>query len=145
LNSGVDKNPIIEMSERASKEGGSARNTPQPEEFTPSTSRIKMNVSTLSPTSISLNEKKDELQNLNNRFASYISGVKDMETEIYKLKQELKFLEEMKNKELSSIKVLFETELNDLRYAVDHEAGLKNVFQIKNKSLTSEIEELSQK
>jgi len=147
LNSGGDRTPAIEMSQRASRKGGAARNTPQPDESTASTTNSEKSrrTATLSPTRFSRIQEKHELQNLNNRLAAYIDRVKYLETENSKLTQQLHSSEEVTTREVSNVKVLFESELEDLRNALDREAKLKSRLELESRRKTLEVEELKTK
>jgi len=135
------------MSQRASRKGGAARNTPQPDESTTSTTNSEKSrrTATLSPTRFSRIQEKHELQNLNNRLAAYIDRVKYLEAENSKLTQELHSSEQVTTREVSNVKVLFESELEDLRNALDREAKQKSRLELENRRKTLEIEELKTK
>lgn len=135
------------MSQRTGRKGGAARNTPQPDESTASTTNSEKSrrTATLSPTRFSRIQEKHELQNLNNRLAAYIDRVKYLETENSKLTQELHTCEEITNREVSNVKVLFETELEDLRNALDREAKDKNRLELENRRKNLEFAELKSK
>lgn len=135
------------MSQRPLRKGGAARNTPQPDESTTSTTNSEKSrrTATLSPTRFSRIQEKHELQNLNNRLAAYIDRVKYLEAENSKLTQELHSSEEVTTREVSNVKVLFESELEDLRNALDREAKQKSRLELENRRKTLEIEELKTK
>ncbi|XP_016661056.2 lamin Dm0-like [Acyrthosiphon pisum] len=138
-----DRTAAIEMSQRASRKGDVARNTPQPKETASTTNSEKSRrTETLSPTRFSRIQEKHELQNLNNRLAAYIDRVKYLETENSKLTQELHSLEEVTTREVSNVKLLFESELEDLRNALDREAKLKSCIELESRRKTLEVEKL---
>jgi len=134
------------MSQR-NRKGGAARNTPQPDESTASTTNSEKSrrTATLSPTRFSRIQEKHELQNLNNRLAAYIDRVKYLETENSKLTQELRSCEEVTTREVSNVKVLFESELDDLRNALDREAKEKSRLELENRRKNLEVGELKTK
>jgi len=137
------------MSQRTSRKGGVTRNTPQPDESTASTTNSEKSISkrtaTLSPTRFSRIQEKHELQNLNNRLAAYIDRVKYLETENTKLTQELHSSQEVVTREVSNVKVLFESELEDLRNALDREAKEKSRLELENRRKILELGELKTK
>lgn len=134
------------MSQRTSRKGGATRNTPQPDDSTASTASDKSRRTvTLSPTRFSRIQEKHELQNLNNRLAAYIDRVKYLETENSKLTQELHSCQEVTTKEVTNVKVLFESELEDLRNALDREAKEKSRLELENRRKNLETEELKSK
>ncbi|XP_050535226.1 lamin Dm0-like [Daktulosphaira vitifoliae] len=134
------------MSQRTSRKGGATRNTPQPDDSTASTASDKSRRTvTLSPTRFSRIQEKHELQNLNNRLAAYIDRVKYLETENSKLTHELHSCQEITTKEVTNVKVLFESELEDLRNALDREAKEKSRLELENRRKNLETEELKSK
>lgn len=139
------------MSQRTSRKGGATRNTPQPDESAASTTNSEKSISiskrtaTLSPTRFSRIQEKHELQNLNNRLAAYIDRVKYLETENTKLTQELHTSQEVVTREVSNVKVLFESELEDLRNALDREAKEKSRLELENRRKILEVGELKTK
>lgn len=134
------------MSQRSSRKGGAARNTPQPDDAASTTNSEKSRrTTTLSPTRFSRIQEKHELQNLNNRLAAYIDRVKYLETENSKLTHELHCSQEVTTREVSNVKVLFEAELDDLRNALDREAKEKSRLELEIRRKTGELIELRTK
>ncbi|VVC31625.1 Intermediate filament protein,Lamin Tail Domain,Intermediate filament protein, conserved site [Cinara cedri] len=134
------------MSQRVSRKGSAARNTPQPDESTSTTNSEKSRrLGTLSPTRFSRIQEKHELQNLNNRLAAYIDRVKYLETENSKLTKELHSSQEVTTREVTNVKVLFESEIEDLRNALDREAKEKSRLELENRRKILEFEELKTK
>lgn len=134
------------MSQRSSRKGGAARNTPQPDDTASTTNSEKSRrTATLSPTRFSRIQEKHELQNLNNRLAAYIDRVKYLETENSKLTQELHSSQEVTTREVSNVKVLFEAELDDLRNALDREAKEKSRLELEIRRKNVEVVELRTK
>ncbi|XP_050440632.1 lamin Dm0-like [Adelges cooleyi] len=131
------------MSQRSSRKGGATRNTPQPDDST--ASEKSRRTVTLSPTRFSRIQEKHELQNLNNRLAAYIDRVKYLETENSKLTHELHSSQEVTTREVTNVKVLFESELEDLRNALDREAKEKSRLELENRRKNLETEELKSK
>lgn len=133
------------MSQRTSRKGGAARNTPQPDDSVSTNSEKSRRTATLSPTRFSRIQEKHELQNLNNRLAVYIDRVKYLETENSKLTQELHSSQEVTTREVSNVKVLFEAELDDLRNALDREAKEKSRLELEIRRKNVEVVELRTK
>lgn len=139
--------PSTAMSQRTGRKGGAARNTPQPDESAASTTNSEKSrrTITLSPTRFSRIQEKHELQNLNNRLAAYIDRVKYLETENSKLTHQLQTSEEITTREVSNVKVLFESELDDLRNALDREAKEKSRLELESRRKNLELGELKTK
>lgn len=133
--------------QRTSRKGSAARNTPQPDESTASTTNSEKSrrQGTLSPTRFSRIQEKHELQNLNNRLAAYIDRVKYLETENSKLTRELHSSQEVTTREVTNVKVLFESEIEDLRNALDREAKEKSRLELENRRKVLEFEEIKTK
>lgn len=85
-------------------------------------------------------EKKD-LQNLNERFASYIDKVRFLEAQNRKLANELETLKSRWGKETSAIKDMFEQELASARKLIDDLTREKSDLEIKNSNLQDRMNE----
>ena len=88
-------------------------------------------------------EKKD-MQDLNERFASYIEKVRFLEAQNRKLSDELNKLKQAWGKETNSIKSMYEVELGELRRVLDENEKQKADLQINIDSLKQEIGETTQ-
>ncbi|XP_060062534.1 lamin Dm0-like [Ylistrum balloti] len=102
-------------------------------EETPSTSSAspgRRGVRSPSPARLTRQNEKDQLQNLNDRLASYIDRVRFLEAENSKLTVQIKSVEETVNRDRSNIKAVFQTELDDARRLLDETAKEKARLQI---------------
>ncbi|KAJ8262753.1 hypothetical protein COCON_G00152100 [Conger conger] len=98
----------------------------------------------LSPTRISRLQEKEELRNLNDRLAVYIDKVRSLESENSVLHLQITEREEVRSRELTSIKSLYETELADARRSLDDTAKDRAKLQIELGKLNTEHEQLLQ-
>lgn len=88
-------------------------------------------------------EKKD-MQDLNERFASYIEKVRFLEAQNRKLADELEKLKQKWGKETTAIKAMYQAELDEARRLLDEAEKEKARLQIRVDSLENEMEELRQ-
>ena len=88
-------------------------------------------------------EKKD-MQDLNERFASYIEKVRFLEAQNRKLADELDKLKQKWGKETSAIKAMYQAELDEARKLLDDAEKEKARLEIRCASLEEQIEELRQ-
>ncbi|KAI1900255.1 hypothetical protein AGOR_G00048110 [Albula goreensis] len=98
----------------------------------------------LSPTRISRLQEKEELRNLNDRLAVYIDKVRSLESENSVLQLQITEREEVRSRELTGIKSLYETELADARRSLDDIAKERAKLQIELGKINSEHEQLLQ-
>lgn len=98
--------------------------------------------SPLSPTRATRMEEKTQLQNLNNRLATYIDRVRQLEQENNRLYRQIQTSEETTTREVSHIKDMYENELNQTRVALDSLAKEKAKLEIDTKRLFEENAEL---
>uniref|UniRef100_A0A672PZ23 Lamin B1 n=2 Tax=Sinocyclocheilus grahami TaxID=75366 RepID=A0A672PZ23_SINGR len=96
----------------------------------------------LSPARISRLQEKQELQQLNDRLAAYIDTVRGLESENSVLQRQLREREEVRSRETSGLKALYETELADARTALDDTARERARLQLELGKLASEHEQL---
>ncbi|XP_016364841.1 lamin-B1-like [Sinocyclocheilus rhinocerous] len=96
----------------------------------------------LSPARISRLQEKQELQQLNDRLAAYIDTVRGLESENSVLQLQISEREELRSREISGLKALYETELADARTALDDTARERARLQLALGQITSEHEQL---
>jgi intermediate filament protein if len=89
-------------------------------------------------------EKKD-MQDLNERFASYIEKVRFLEAQNRKLSDELDKLKSKWGKETTAIKAMYQAELDEARKLLDDAEKDKAALEIKVASLEEQLEELRNK
>ena len=89
-------------------------------------------------------EKKD-MQDLNERFASYIEKVRFLEAQNRKLADELDKLKQKWGKETTAIKAMYQAELDEARRLLDDAEKEKAKHQLRCDSLEEEIAELKDK
>ncbi|MCI4388345.1 hypothetical protein PGIGA_G00084630 [Pangasianodon gigas] len=119
---------------------------------TPAGQRISTRASTagggggtpLSPTRITRLQEKEELSNLNDRLAIYIDKVRSLESENSVLHLQISEKEEVRSRELTGLKALYETELADARRSLDDTAKERARLQIELGKLRTEHEQLLQ-
>ena len=99
----------------------------------------------LSPTRISRLQEKEELCNLNDRLAVYIDKVRSLESENSVLHLQVSEKEEVRSRELTGLKSLYETELADARRSLDDTAKERARLQIELGKIKSEHEQLLHK
>lgn len=98
----------------------------------------------LSPTRISRLQEKEELSNLNDRLAIYIDKVRSLESENSILHLQISEKEEVRSRELTGLRSLYETELADARRSLDDTAKERAKLQIELGKIKSEHEQLLQ-
>ena len=86
-------------------------------------------------------EKKD-MQDLNERFASYIEKVRFLEAQNRRLADELEKLKAKWGKETSAIKAMYQAELDEARRLLDEAEKDKAKFQINADSLEEQLNEM---
>lgn len=87
---------------------------------------------------MSLSQEKDELQDLNNRLAGYVDRVRLLNTENSRLIQQLRSSKD-------SVELLYKSEIDALREALDREADEKNRVILENIRKTIEVQGLKTK
>ncbi|KAI1301896.1 Lamin Dm0 [Halotydeus destructor] len=88
-------------------------------------------------------EEKKNLQNLNDRLANYIDTVRRLEIENKQLHQRIQSSQETTTREVTSIKTLYEKEINDSRKLLDSTATEKAKLQIEVTRLRGENNDLN--
>jgi len=86
--------------------------------------------------------EKVELQNLNDRLATYIDRVRNLETENSRLSIEVQTTRDTVTRETTNIKNIFEAELLETRRLLDETARDRARGEIDIKRLWEETEEL---
>ncbi|XP_043828998.1 lamin-B2 [Dromiciops gliroides] len=97
----------------------------------------------LSPARISRLQEKEELRELNDRLAHYIDRVRALELENDRLLLQVSEKEEVTTREVSGIKVLYESELADARRVLDETARERAKLQIEIGKLRAELDEVN--
>ncbi|XP_053320531.1 lamin-L(III)-like isoform X2 [Spea bombifrons] len=83
-----------------------------------------------SPTRLSRLQEKEELRHLNDRLAAYIERVRSLEADKSLLKLQLEETEEVSTREVSNLRLLYETELADARKLLDYTANERARLQV---------------
>nr|AAC31543.1 lamin B1 [Xenopus laevis] len=96
----------------------------------------------LSPTRISRLQEKSDLQELNDRLAVYIDKVRSLESENSLLHVQVTEREEVRSREVSGIKELYETELADTRRSLDDTARERAKLQLELSKISVEHQDL---
>ncbi|KAM6033936.1 lamin-B1 isoform 1-T1 [Chlamydotis macqueenii] len=107
-----------------------------------SRSRGSAAATALSPTRISRLQEKEELRQLNDRLAVYIDKVRSLETENSALQLQVTEREEVRGREVSGLKAVYEAELADARRALDDTARERAKLQIELGKIRAEHEQL---
>lgn len=98
--------------------------------------------SPLSPTRVSRMAEKAEMQNLNDRLASYIEAVRALQVENNHLAKQVTTSQETITRETTAVRVMYEQELKEAREILDRTAGEKARLEIENKRIREENEDL---
>ncbi|XP_068191723.1 lamin-B1 [Antennarius striatus] len=96
----------------------------------------------LSPTRISRLQEKQQLRDLNDRLAVYIDKVRNLESENDVLLLQISESEEVRTREVSGLKALYETELADARRSLDDSSKERARLQMELGRLQAEHEQL---
>lgn len=121
-----------------------SRRSTRSEEETPSTSGYTSpgrRSRAASPARITRQEEKTQLQNLNDRLAAYIDRIRNLETENSRLLVQVRSTEETVSREVSSVKSMYENELEDARRVLDDTAKEKARLQIENGKYKADADE----
>ncbi|XP_055952269.1 lamin Dm0-like [Argiope bruennichi] len=98
--------------------------------------------SNLSPTRITRIQEKAELQNLNDRLATYIDTVRNLEQENQRLTTLIRTTQETTTKEVTNVKNCYEKELSEVRKVLDITAKEKAKLQLEADKWKNEADEL---
>ena len=98
-----------------------------------------------SPTVVSRLEEKKELASLNDRLASYIDRVRQLEHENKQLSTQVRTREETVTREITNIKGLYESELADARKLLDATAKDKASLQLEVNKLRADADDWKDK
>jgi len=101
--------------------------------------------SPVSPSRISRQREKEDLQNLNDRLVAYIDSVRRLESENSRLQSALYTYTESSSKEVGEIKSLFERELEDAKRLIDELAKEKARLEIDTSKYKAEFDEIALK
>ncbi|XP_029941103.1 lamin-B1 [Salarias fasciatus] len=96
----------------------------------------------LSPTRITRLQEKQQLRDLNDRLAVYIDKVRSLESENSVLHLQISEKEEVRSREVTGLKALYETELADARRSLDDSSKERAWLQIELGKIKSEHEQL---
>ncbi|KAK6492736.1 lamin-B1-like isoform X1 [Huso huso] len=107
-------------------------------------SRSSAGSTPLSPTRITRLQEKDDLRNLNDRLAVYIDKVRSLESENSVLQLQISEKEDVRSRELTGLKSLYENELADTRKSLDYTARERAKLQIELGKIKTEHEQLLQ-
>ncbi|XP_075719099.1 lamin-B2 [Rhinoderma darwinii] len=97
----------------------------------------------LSPTRITRLQEKEALRHLNDRLAVYIDRVRSLELENDRLMLKVSEKEEVTTREVSGIKILYESELADARKVLDETARDRARLQIELGKYRSDLDEVT--
>ncbi|KAM5173155.1 lamin-B3-like [Mantella aurantiaca] len=95
-----------------------------------------------SPTRLSRMQEKEELRHLNDRLAAYIERVRSLEADKSLLRLQLEEREEVTSREVTNLKLLYETELADARKLLDHTANERARLQVELGKIREEHRQL---
>lgn len=94
---------------------------------------------------MSRKEEKQSLQNLNNRLASYIDRVRQLQNENNKLTHQIRTVEEYQSREVNNVKDLYDKQIAELKEALDNMNKQYNQLKVGAEGLLQENEELKDK
>ncbi|XP_063225529.1 lamin Dm0-like [Bacillus rossius redtenbacheri] len=110
-----------------------------------SASRPSRPTSPLTPHKLSRLEEKSELTNLNNRLATYIDIVRNLQNENTNLEHRIRTFEETQTREVSNVRAMYQTEIDECKKLVDELSKEKAKLEIDVKRLLEDKNELQQR
>lgn len=90
-------------------------------------------------------QEKEDLSDLNNRLAAYIDRVRSLENQNAKLSVEVNQAIDTRNREVTNVKAMFETELAESRRLLDDTSKEKALLKLENNKLNGILNELRPK
>ncbi|XP_059213359.1 lamin-B1 [Centropristis striata] len=96
----------------------------------------------LSPTRITRLQEKQQLRDLNDRLATYIDKVRSLESENSVLHLQINEKEEVRSREVTGLKALYENELADARRCLDDSSKERAWLQIELGKIKSDHDQL---
>jgi len=90
-------------------------------------------------------EEKEELSCLNDRLAAYIDRVRSLESQNAKLSVEVNSAIDTRNREVSNVKAMYETELAESRRLLDDTSKEKALLKLENNKLNGILDDLRPK
>lgn len=105
-------------------------------------SRASGAASPLSPARISRLQEKADLQHLNDRLAAYIDTVRSLQSDNSVLQLQIQEHEQLRTRDITALKALYETELADARRSLDDTARERARLQIELGKISNEHEQL---
>uniref|UniRef100_A0A061QHX5 Putative lamin dm0 n=1 Tax=Cupiennius salei TaxID=6928 RepID=A0A061QHX5_CUPSA len=115
---------------------------PPPSTSTPQGSNPERKSTPLSPARMTRMQEKLELQNLNDRLATYIDRVRFLESENNRLSLQVHSSQETVTREVNNIKTMYQNELKDARQTLDDTAKEKAQLQIDLSNLKQRFDEI---
>jgi len=91
---------------------------------------------------LSRTEEKQSLQHLNNRLAGYIDKVRSLQTENSRLSQEIRRRDDFQSTEVTSVKVVYDQEIDSLKTALQGISQQYNQLRVASDGLMVENEEM---
>lgn len=122
--------------------GTPAPSQPPPSTSTPYGSSPQKKGTPLSPARMSRMQEKLELQNLNDRLATYIDRVRFLESENNRLSLQVHSSQETVTREVNNIKTMYQNELKDARQTLDETAKEKAQLQIELSNLKQRFDDV---